>query len=96
MHWLDIIKVRDLMRSEVVTHATDGEHETLAAQHSATEANWVNTGVVHLGPDASLREACQLMTEQDIDRVPVMQNERRIGLLSTMDVVRYLASGAGY
>lgn len=168
MHWMDMIKVRDLMRTELVTLPTTAtirealetfESERVSgvpvvdatgqpvgvlsafdvaqSQHLSargrindqagtseygfydeeanegsegfdpegyspamlgreTVADWMHSGIIHVEPDATLRQVCELMIGEGIHRVLVLEKGRLVGLLSTMDIVGYLASGAGY
>jgi CBS domain-containing protein len=45
-----------------------------------------------ISPDAPLRDAVRLMVAHDIHRVLVVDGERLLGLISTMDVLRELVS----
>lgn len=47
-------------------------------------------------PDQSIREAAQLMAEQDIGAVPVGENDRLVGMITDRDIaVRAVAQGDG-
>jgi len=100
MHWLDMIKVRDLMHTEVVSPdaASAAPSSALArapASADASRARGARVEPLRITPEATLRNACGLMIEHDRDRLLVMQHARAVGTLCAMDVVRYLASGAG-
>jgi CBS domain-containing protein len=56
-----------------------------------TVGDWMRPGVISVGPDASLKEICRVMVKESIHRVLVTQNDRLKGLISTFDIVRYLA-----
>jgi CBS domain-containing protein len=55
----------------------------------------VMTGDVHLtNPERSIREAAQMMAEQDIGALPVGENDRLVGMVTDRDIaVRGVAKG---
>lgn len=50
-------------------------------------------GVIGVRPDASLEEAARLLVEKRIHRVPVVEEGRLRGILSSLDLVRLFADG---
>ncbi|MDO8842164.1 MAG: CBS domain-containing protein [Methanocalculus sp.] len=46
---------------------------------------------ITIGPDATLREAAQIMIENSIRRLPVVENDKLIGLISVADLVGAVA-----
>ena len=46
-----------------------------------------------VAPDASVEEVARLMTREGFHRVPVVEGERLVGIVSTMDFVRLLGEG---
>jgi CBS domain-containing protein len=46
---------------------------------------------ITIGPDATLREAAQIMINNNIRRLPVIENEKLIGLISVADLVGAVA-----
>ena len=55
------------------------------------------TGDVRLAdPDRSIREAAQMMADQDIGALPVGENDRLVGMITDRDIaVRAVAQGLG-
>lgn len=47
--------------------------------------------VITAGPEASLRELVHLMTAHDINRIPILEDGRVIGMVTRADIVRALA-----
>jgi CBS domain-containing protein len=43
--------------------------------------------------DQPLREVAQMLVDQHIHRVPVVEGERLVGILTSLDVVRLVAEG---
>jgi CBS domain-containing protein len=57
-----------------------------------TVSDWMNPEVISVQPKATLREVCKLMAEEEIHRVLVVDKNELAGLVSTSDVVRYVAN----
>ena len=53
--------------------------------------DWMNPSVIYVGPDASLSEVCRTMVSEHIHRVVVIDGNKLCGILSSFDVVRFLA-----
>jgi CBS domain-containing protein len=47
--------------------------------------------VVSVSPDASVREVATLMTDRDVNRLPVTQDEILVGIVTRGDIVRAIA-----
>jgi CBS domain-containing protein len=47
---------------------------------------------VCVGPDTSMEEVATLLVAKDINRVPVVQEGRLVGIICRADIVRYVAS----
>ena len=58
---------------------------------SATVADVCERDVVTIGPDVALDEALHLMAEQDLERLPVTENGRLLGVLPREPTARRLA-----
>lgn len=56
-----------------------------------TVADWMTARVISIRPDATLSEVCALMVKEEIHRVFVVEEGRLLGIVSTFDVVRYVA-----
>jgi len=56
-----------------------------------TVGDWMNPKVVAIPSDASLRQVCDLMCRESIHRVLVVQRTRPIGIITSSDIVRFLA-----
>ena len=46
-----------------------------------------------LGPDATAREAATMMQESGIHRIPVMEGDTLLGVVSTLDLAKAIADG---
>jgi predicted transcriptional regulator len=58
---------------------------------SATVADVCERDVTTIGPDVALDEALHLMAEQDLERLPVTENGRLLGILPREPTARRLA-----
>lgn len=58
----------------------------------ATVADVMTTDVVTVEVGAALEDVATLMVERDVSRVPVMDGEELVGIVSKSDIVRSLAS----
>jgi CBS domain-containing protein len=67
-------------RDIVVRAVADG------SQPSRRVSEIVTSAVVTATPDMSTREAAQLMSEHQIRRLPVVENERLVGIVSLGDI----------
>jgi len=72
-----------ISRRDVEKAARDGR---LALPVSSCMASRVHT----IAEDVSLEGALERMTERDVGRLPVMRNDRVVGILSRTDVLRFL------
>ena len=53
--------------------------------------DWMTPRVISVDPDLDLRSVCKLMVRESIHRVLVTEESSVLGIISTFDVVRYLA-----
>jgi CBS domain-containing protein len=47
--------------------------------------------VVSVSPDATVREVATLMADRNVNRLPVTENERLVGIVTRGDIVRAIA-----
>lgn len=71
-----------------------GDRLWAAYRHSwAMEVSSMMTRrVITAGPDTPLLEVARMMVDQDINRVPIVENRRLIGIITRNDILRALAS----
>ena len=50
---------------------------------------FMSTKVIEVSPQKSVMEAARLMIKNDIGRLPVVENERLIGIITRSDTMRY-------
>jgi CBS domain-containing protein len=72
------------------------DEETLAAEyvkaHARKVADVMTRKVITAAPDASLRELATLMEANAIKRVPIIEGDRLVGIVSRANLVRAFAS----
>lgn len=56
-----------------------------------TVGDWMNRVVVTVDPDATVRHVCRRMYEEHVHRVIVAKDGKVEGIITTFDVVRWLA-----
>jgi CBS domain-containing membrane protein len=86
-----VLSQRDLFRAALssVLQADPRTEREWLAQVSVRAA--MTPFVFTVGPDTSVRTAIGLMLERKIGCVPVVDDDRLVGLLSESDCLRYLA-----
>jgi predicted transcriptional regulator len=57
-----------------------------------TVGDWMRPTVISVAPDAPLRRVCELMLSERVHRIVVIENGTLHGIISTMDIVRHLAT----
>ncbi len=55
-----------------------------------TAADLMTTRVISAGPQASFRELLHLMTIHDVNRLPIVENGRVIGIVTRADILRMM------
>ncbi len=58
-------------------------------------ADVMSTEVLTVSPDASIHEVTTLMADNGVNRVPVLEEGRLVGIITRGDVVRAIAGRAG-
>jgi CBS domain-containing protein len=51
----------------------------------------MSTDVITVGPDAPVREVATLMADREVNRVPVVEGGRLVGIITRHDVVKAIA-----
>lgn len=76
----------------------DGEDDILSMDEYGEEAlakdtvaDWMTREIISVAPETSLRDVCRKMLQHNVHRVVVLDQKRLAGILSTFDVVRYVA-----
>jgi CBS domain-containing protein len=86
-----ILSQRDLFRagaSSVLQLRREAERDWLG---EVLVRSVMATRVFTISPEASIRDAVQVMIDKKVGCVPVVENDRLVGLLAESDCLRYLA-----
>ena len=103
----DLVRQLELERSKTeaaceafVPFDSEEPFSTPLAVSTAVATRWIDlevkdamrTNVVHISPIETIAEAAQLMVEHSIHRLPVVDGDELVGVLSTLDVLRAVAT----
>lgn len=86
-----VVSQRDLFRGALTKALGFGQHGQEKVLESLRVKEVAATQVITVGPDTPLQEAAELMQEHKIGCLPVMENERLVGILTEGDFVAYVA-----
>lgn len=86
---LGVVSASDVLVAEAETQDPEGK----ARLTESTQASDIMTpNVVTVEPEASIREAARLMLYADVHRLFVLSEGRLVGVISTTDIVRAVAT----
>ena len=74
------------------TYMSEVEGYSPVTGGTETIRHWMNPAIISLRRDASLKEVCEIMARERVHRVLVAEDEVVFGIISTLDVVRFLAN----
>lgn len=86
-----IISERDLFRSSLAQALGYGSRDTRDMMKKLKIKDVMVPGAITIAPDAELREAVHLMVDHKIGCLPVVDQDRLVGLITETDIlVQYL------
>lgn len=85
-----IVSQRDLFRSALITALGFGRKTTSALIKTITIKEIMTKHVITISPEASLKEAARVMIDKKIGCLPVVEDQKLIGLLTETDILRYV------
>ena len=88
LHIPQYLRVLDIMIPLGSRHEFD---EEMRRALGATAADVMTTELFTVGPQTDLADAATLMLEKDVNRLPVVEQGRVVGIISRADFVRLLA-----
>ena len=88
-----IVSQRDLFRSALITALGFGRKTTRALVKTIRIKEIMTKNVVTIAPDAKIKEAAREMVQRKIGCLPVVQDERLVGILTETDILRHVAEG---
>ncbi len=77
----------------VLAEGEEVNPDLLASFNYPTAYDMMSTPVISVSEDANLREIAEILTTRRINRVPVVQDGRIVGIVSRGDLVRALVVG---
>lgn len=88
-----LVTHRDLLRHSLIDRGDVPEslEHTLLEEFRVREV--MNTHVATTTPDVDIRDAAQVMLENKYGCLPVVENDRLVGILTEADFVQLLAGG---
>ena len=88
---LGVVSERDLLRASLSSLTDFQEEAHRAFLHGVEIGRVMSSPPVVIHPDASVEEAAKLMAERKIGCLPVVEEDRLLGLITETDVLRYFA-----
>jgi CBS domain-containing protein len=85
-----IISQRDLFRSALVKALGFGSKAQKVISQTIKVKEIMTNHVITISRDASVKEAARLMMEKKIGCLPVVENEKLVGLVTETDILRYV------
>lgn len=87
-----VVSQRDLFRSALGTALALGIRRPDELMRAVTVRDVMSSPAVTVAPDAYIQEAARTMAERKIGCLPVVEEERLVGILTETDIYRYVAS----
>ena len=86
-----VVSERDLLRASLSNLTEFASEERRAFLHVVEIARVMSAPPIVIDVDASIEEAARVMAEHKIGCLPVMENDRLLGLVTETDVLRHFA-----
>lgn len=90
-----VVSERDLLRSSLSSLSSHRTAERKAFLYAVEIGRVMSQPPIVIDPDASIRQAAQVMAENKIGCLPVVRDEELIGIVTETDVLRWVADGDG-
>ena len=88
---LGVVSERDLLRASLSTLAGHRVEERRAFLHVVEIAQVMSSPAIVIGPEATIEQGALIMAEKKIGCLPVVEDDRLIGMLTETDVLRMVA-----
>ncbi len=86
-----VVSERDLLRTSLSNLTEFGSEERRLFLHAVEIARVMSAPPITIAPDATVEEAAQMMADRKIGCLPVLEDERLLGIVTETDVLRYFA-----
>lgn len=90
-----VVSERDLLRGSLSSLSSHRTAERKAFLYAVEIGRVMSQPPIVIEPDASVRQAAQVMAENKIGCLPVVDGEELIGIVTETDVLRWVAEGEG-
>jgi CBS domain-containing protein len=74
----------------LMVESQEKTYEEFRRHAGATARDIMSSPVVTISPDMEVAEAAQIMLDRNINRLPVVEGDRMVGILTRKDLVRAL------
>lgn len=88
---IGIISQRDLFRSALIRALGFGRRATSALIKTIKIKEVMTEHVITTAPEVTVKEAARIMIDKKIGCLPVVENEKLVGLLTETDILRLVA-----
>jgi CBS domain-containing protein len=85
-----IVSQRDLFRSALITALGFGRKTTDTLIKTIKIKEIMTKKVVTISPEANIKDAARLMIDKKIGCLPVVEGDRRVGIVTETDMLRYV------
>jgi CBS domain-containing protein len=85
-----VLSQRDLFRSALIVALGFGRKTTSAFIKTIRVKEVMSQNVIIIAPDANVKEAARVMIEKKIGCLPVVENDKLVGLITETDILRYV------
>ena len=85
-----VLSQRDLFRSALIAALGFGRKTTGTLIKTIQVKEVMSQDVITIAPNASVKEAARVMIEKKIGCLPVVENEKIVGLITEADILRYV------
>jgi CBS domain-containing protein len=86
-----VVSERDLLRSSLSSVSSHGTAERKAFLYAIEIGRVMSQPPIVIPPDATVRQAAQVMAENKIGCLPVVEGEELVGIVTETDVLRWVA-----
>lgn len=89
---IGILSLTDLMRiSFVDSYGIDGEGAIDTAVYNMLSIEQVMaSNPIVVSPDTTIKEVAEILAEKEFHALPVVENEKLVGIVTTTDLIKYL------
>ncbi len=86
-----VVSERDLLRTSLSNLMEFGSEERRLFLHAVEIARVMSAPPITIAPDATVEEAAQVMADRKIGCLPVLEDDKLLGIVTETDVLRYFA-----